>query len=175
MASPIGHVAFGAAAAIVVARVTGTPDSAALWTGAAVASLIPDFDVALPLLGFSERMHRNGTHSLLFAAAVIGAGLWAIPRVAPQSPTIVLAWTVALLSHYVLDVVTTGPTLGKLGWGVPLLWPLTRRRFYVNRPLLVRDRGKSQGLGDMLREVWEDTVRVVPLCALIVVVAELWR
>ena len=82
MASPIGHVAFGAAAAVVVARVTGSPDSAALWAGAAVASLIPDFDVALPLLGFSERLHRNGTHSLLVAAAVIGAmaAIWSSGR-----------------------------------------------------------------------------------------------
>jgi len=176
MASPIGHVAFGAAAAIVVARATGTPDSGVLWTGAAVASLIPDFDVALPLLGFSERLHRNGSHSLLFAAAVIGAGVWAVPRLAPlpPPPAVMLAWIVALLSHDALDVVTTGPTLGKLGWGVPLFWPVSRRRFYVSRPLLVRDRDKSNGVGDLLREVWEDAVRIVPVCALIVVVGELW-
>ncbi len=175
MASPVGHVAFGAAAAIVVARATGTPDSAALWSGAVVASIVPDFDVALPLLGFSERLHRNATHSLLFAAAVIGLGLWAIHRVAPQPPAVLLAWTVALLSHYVLDVVTTGPTLGGLGWGVPLLWPVSRRRFYVSRPLFVPDRAQSRGLGDTLREAWEDTVRIVPLCALVVIVGELWR
>jgi membrane-bound metal-dependent hydrolase YbcI (DUF457 family) len=175
MASPIGHVAVGTAAAIVVARATGTPDSVALWTGAAVASLIPDFDVALLLMGFSERLHRNGTHSLLFAGAVIGPGLWVLHRTAPPPPGVMLAWIVALLSHYVLDVVTTGPTLGKAGWGVPLLWPLSRRRFYVNRPLLVGDRGKSQGLGDMLREVWEDAVRIVPVCLLVLVVGELWR
>jgi membrane-bound metal-dependent hydrolase YbcI (DUF457 family) len=87
----------------------------------------------------------------------------------------VLAWIVALLSHYALDVATTGPTLGRLGWGVPLLWPLSRRRFYASRPLLVPDRAKSQGLGDMLREVWEDTMRIVPVCALVVIVGELWR
>jgi membrane-bound metal-dependent hydrolase YbcI (DUF457 family) len=158
-----------------VARATGTPDSAALWAGAAVASVIPDFDVVLPLMGFSERLHRNATHSLLFAVAVIGAGVWGIPRLAPQPTALVLAWIVALLSHYALDVATTGPTLGRLGWGVPLLWPLSRRRFYASRPLLVPDRAKSQGLGDMLREVWEDTMRIVPVCALVVIVGELWR
>ena len=175
MASPIGHVAFGAAAAVVVARATGTPDSAALWTGAAVVSLLPDFDVALPLAGFSERLHRNATHSLLFAAALIALGWWLTHGAAPQPPGLVLAWAAALLSHYLLDVVTTGPTLGKLGWGVPLLWPLSRRRFYASRPLFVRDRGKSNGLGDLLREAWEDVLRIVPVCALIVVVGELWQ
>ena len=158
-----------------MARATGTPDSAALWTGAAFAGIIPDFDVVLPLLGLSERLHRNATHSLLFAAAVIGLAFWAIPRAAPEPPAVVWAWTAALLSHYVLDVVTTGPTLGRMGWGVPLLWPISRRRFYVSRPLLVPDRNESQGLRDLLREAWEDAVRLVPPCALIVIVGELWR
>lgn len=175
MASPVGHVAVGAAAAVVVARATGAPDSAILWTGAVLASLIPDFDIALPLAGFSERFHRNATHSLLFAAAVIGLGLWLVHRLAPQPPAVLWVWTVALLSHYALDVVTTGPTLGKLGWGVPLLWPFSRRRSYVTRPLFVGDRDKSHGLGDLLREAWEDSLRIVPVCALVVVVAELWR
>ena len=171
----MGHVALGVAAGVVVARATGTPDSAALWTGAAVASIVPDLDVVLPLVGLSERLHRNATHSLLFAAAVVAVGVWTIHTTAPQPVGLVLAWTAALLSHYLLDVVTTGPTLGRLGWGVPLLWPISRRRFYVNRPLLVPDRSKSQGLHDLLREVWEDTVRLVPPCALIVIVGELWR
>jgi membrane-bound metal-dependent hydrolase YbcI (DUF457 family) len=175
MASPIGHVAFGAAAAVVVARATGAPDSSALWTGAVLASVIPDFDAALPLLGFSERLHRNATHSLLFAATVIAVGLWLVHRLAPQPPFVLGAWTAALLSHYALDVITTGPTLGRLGWGIPLLWPLSRRRFYVNRPLFVGDRDKSHGLGDLLREAWEDSLRIVPFCALVLVAGELWR
>jgi membrane-bound metal-dependent hydrolase YbcI (DUF457 family) len=175
MASPVGHLAFGAAAAVVVARVTGTPDSVALWGGAAVASLIPDFDVVLPLAGLSERFHRNVTHSLLFGATVAGAGLAVFHVVAPQPRGLLLAWVAALLSHFLLDVATTGPTLGQLGWGIPLLWPFSRRRFYMNRPLLVGDRPKSQGLGDLLRELGQDVVRIVPVCAAVVVVGELWR
>jgi membrane-bound metal-dependent hydrolase YbcI (DUF457 family) len=175
MASPLGHVAFGAATAVVVARVAGTPDSAALWVGAAAASIIPDLDVVFPLVGLSERLHRNATHSLVFGATVIVMGLAVIRAIGPQPAGLVVAWVAALLSHFVLDVVTTGPTLGRLGWGIPLLWPFSARRFYANRPLFVGDRDKSHGMGDMLRELGEDALRIVPVCALVMIVGELWR
>lgn len=175
MASPIGHVAFGVAAAAVVARATGTPDSTALWLGAAVASGIPDLDVVFPLLGLGKRYHRNATHSLLFAAAVILAGLAMIRSFETAlAPGLVLAWIAALLSHLLLDVLTTGPTLGRLGWGIPLLWPVSRRRFYVSRPFLVGDRTESHGIADTLREAREDAVRIVPVGALVVLLARLW-
>lgn len=174
MASPVGHVALGLAAAAVVARATGTPDSTALWLGAAVASGIPDLDVAFPLVGLSKRYHRNATHSLLFAAAVIMAGLAVLRALEPDlARGVVLGWIAALLSHLLLDVVTTGPTLGRLGWGIPLLWPVSRKRFYVSRPFLVGDRTESHSLADRLREAREDAVRIVPVAALVVLVAKL--
>lgn len=174
MASPVGHVAVGVATAIVVARATGTPDSTPLWVGAALASGIPDVDVVFPLLGLSKRYHRNATHSLLFAAVVIAAGLAAI-RAFDLAPTagLQLAWIAALLSHLLLDVLTTGPTLGRLGWGIPLLWPVSRRRFYVTRPFLVGDRTESHSLADTWREAKEDAVRIVPVAALVVLVTKL--
>lgn len=180
MASPVGHLAFGLAAAAVVARATGTPDSAALWLGAALACGIPDLDVAFPLLGLSRRWHRNATHSLLFAAAVIAAALALVAlcriRLAPTpSASLWGAWIAALLSHYVLDVITTGPTLGRLGWGIPLFWPLSRRRFWVRHPFLVGDRTESQTFRDTLREMREDLTRLVPPCLVVIVLARLWR
>lgn len=51
MASPVGHMAVGLATAATVARVTGTPDSTALWLGALIACMIPDLDVVAQLLG----------------------------------------------------------------------------------------------------------------------------
>ena len=175
MASPVGHLAFGAAAAAVVARATGTPDSAALWLGTAVACGIPDVDVAFQLAGLDKRLHRNGTHSLLFGA-VVAAGILGFMRAlewAP-APALVGAWIAALLSHYLLDVITTGPTLGRLGWGIPLLWPLSRTRFWVRHPFLVGDRTESNTYHDTLREMGEDTVRLVPPCALVFLLARLW-
>ena len=175
MASPVGHLAFGVAAAAVVARATGTPDSVALWLGAAVASGIPDVDVVFPLLGLNQRYHRNATHSLLFAGVVIAVGLGALRALDLTVGTgIKVAWIAALLSHFLLDVITTGPTLGRLGWGIPLLWPVSRKRFYVSRPFLVGDRTESHTLSDTLREMREDLVRIVPPCALVVLFLRLW-
>lgn len=175
MASPVGHVAFGVAAAAVVARATGTPDSVALWLGAAVASGIPDVDVVFPLLGLSKRYHRNATHSLMFAVVVIATGL-TVFRLLDLKPgaDLELAWIAAFLSHFLLDVITTGPTLGRLGWGIPLFWPVSRKRFYVSRPFLVGDRTESHGIADTLREAREDALRIVPVAALVVLVARLW-
>lgn len=175
MASPVGHLAFGAAAAAVVARATGTPDSAALWLGAAVACGIPDVDVAFPLLGLSKRLHRNATHSLLFGAAVTALGAGALRALGLTPGAGVLwAWIAALASHYLLDVITTGPTLGALGWGIPLLWPLSPKRFWVRHPFMVGDRTESNTYHDTLREMGADTVRLVPACVAVILVARLW-
>jgi membrane-bound metal-dependent hydrolase YbcI (DUF457 family) len=174
MASPVGHVGFGLAAAAVVARATGTPDSAALWLGAAVACGIPDVDVAFQLLGLDKHLHRNGSHSLLFAALVIAVALALLKALGvTPAPALAGAWIAALLSHYLLDVITTGPTLGRMGWGIPLLWPLSRRRFWVRHPFLVGDRTESQTYHDTLREMREDLVRLVPPCVVVMLLARL--
>lgn len=174
MASPLGHLACGLAAASLVARATGTPDSAALWVGTVVASGLPDVDVAFPLLGLSRRYHRNGTHSLLFAGAAIvtALGTLRLLDLAPP-PAVQFAWIAALLSHLLLDVLTTGPTLGRLGWGIPLFWPVSTRRFHVPRPFLVGDRSESHTLADTLREMREDLVRLVPPFAAVILLARL--
>lgn len=174
MASPVGHAAVGIAAAAVVARVTATPDSTALWAGAVIASGIPDLDVALPLLGFPKRLHRNATHSLLFVTAVILLGVAVIRWLGLHPPAgMLLAWVAALITHPLLDVVTSGPAVGRAGWGIPLLWPFSRRRFYLRRPLLVSDRPESHTLRDLLGEAREDALRIVPVCALVVLVTRL--
>jgi membrane-bound metal-dependent hydrolase YbcI (DUF457 family) len=175
MASPLGHAAVGAATALVVARATGTPDSAALWVGALVASGIPDLDVLLPLLGAGPRTHRNATHSLVVVAGVILAGLAAVRWLElGWSGGLLWAWAMALVSHPLLDVATTGTTLGGSGWGIPLFWPFSRRRFSLRRPLLVSDRSQSHSLADVLRETREDAVRLAQIGALIILLAELW-
>jgi membrane-bound metal-dependent hydrolase YbcI (DUF457 family) len=132
-------------------------------------------DVIFPLLGLPKRYHRHATHSLLFAALVVLTGFAAVRLLRfDVAPGVATAWIAALLSHLALDVLTTGPTLGRLGWGIPLFWPFSRRRFHVQRPLLVGDRTESHDLRDTLREMREDLVRIVPPCALVVLFLRLW-
>jgi membrane-bound metal-dependent hydrolase YbcI (DUF457 family) len=175
MASPIGHAAVGIAVASVVAKATGTAPSAPLWVGAFIASGIPDLDVVFSLLGFRGRYHRNWSHSFPF----IGAQIVLIFIVARQffpglGTGVLLAWAAALLSHPLLDVITTGPTLGKGGWGIPLWWPLSRRRFFVTWPVL-GDRNEGLSIADTIREMREEALRVVPVCAVVVLVVLLWK
>jgi membrane-bound metal-dependent hydrolase YbcI (DUF457 family) len=175
MASPVGHAAVGVAAAAVVARATGTPPSLVLWGGAVIASGIPDLDFAFPVLGFSMRFHRGASHALLVMALEVVAGMLVVHWLAPQvSPAFVLAWSAALFTHPLLDIVTTGPTLAEFGWGIPLFWPFSRRRLFVARPL-GGDRGVSHSLGENVREMVDDARRIVPACAAIVLVSFLWK
>jgi hypothetical protein len=73
-----------------------------------------------------------------------------------------------------LDVITTGPTLGRLGWGIPLMWPVSRRRFFVTWPLL-GDRDEGLTVADTLREIGEDGLYVVPVCTVIVLITLLFK
>jgi membrane-bound metal-dependent hydrolase YbcI (DUF457 family) len=63
---------------------------------------------------------------------------WTVARAfaVPADWRLTAAWTAALLSHLVLDVFCTGPVLGRQGHGVPLFWPLSRRRFFVRDPMV---------------------------------------
>ena len=174
VASPVGHISVGLAAGAVLARATGTPDSAALWGAVAIASMIPDFDVALTAVGFPKRFHRSVTHSLPFVLAVIGAGV-AFQRMSGfhVEAGFTLAWIAALASHPFLDVVTSGPTIGRLGWGIPLFWPFSGRRFWVRRPLFVGDRGESNRLVDTMREMAEDARWITPWCVGVILITRL--
>jgi membrane-bound metal-dependent hydrolase YbcI (DUF457 family) len=158
VASPIGHAAVGLGAAALVARATGTPDSMLLWLGTPVASLLPDFDLGLRIFGLKgPRYHRNATHSLAFIALVIAVALAAHVRFGhPAEVGVLLAWSAALATHPFLDVITTGPTVARLGYGIPLFWPISRRRYFVQRPVLVGDRSESQSWQDTMREMREE-------------------
>jgi membrane-bound metal-dependent hydrolase YbcI (DUF457 family) len=143
--------------------------------GAVVASGLPDLDVVFPLFGFSKRFHRAGSHSLLLIGIFLILA-WVLTDklgVRVDRGTL-LAWSAALLSHPFFDVITTGPKLGALGWGIPLYWPISSRRFWVTWPIL-GDRDEGLTVRDQLREMGEDLVRVVPVCAVTILVTLLWR
>lgn len=131
MPSPLGHSLLGLVSADIVARESGLTPSLALWVGALALSNAPDLDWLAVVYGCpTRRVHRNASHSLL--ALTIGmaglAGAWRAWRDGPDA-RLYLAWTAALLSHPLLDVVTTSSASAARGFGIPLLWPLTKRRW----------------------------------------------
>jgi inner membrane protein len=89
-------------------------------------ALLPDADVLLVSLGACDAGacgHRGASHSLPVAIAIgVLAGLVARALRWPVLRT-VLATTVAVGSHALLDV------LGAGGRGLPLLWPFSEARF----------------------------------------------
>ncbi len=138
MASPLGHAAVGAATAAVVARSMDTPFTPLFWVGAVVASGIPDLDLILAWFGKTgPQYHRNASHSLFVLAAVVG-GCWIVSETFLPSVSggLLWGWSASLLTHPVLDVVTTGPKLAARGYGIGVFWPLSRHRFFVRRTIV---------------------------------------
>ncbi len=175
MASPVGHALVGLASAAVVARVTGAPRGPELWVGAVIASGLPDLDVMLEWLGLKgPRYHRNWSHSLILIGLLGAAGVAAVMLAPlPVDRRVALAWWVALVSHPILDVVTTGPTLGARGYGIGIFWPVHGRRWFSQRPII--DQTTEWGSCRSVREVWDgllpEIVQLTPVCALIIALA----
>jgi len=92
-------------------------------------SMLPDADVLAFKFGVAYGNvfgHRGFTHSLLFAFAVPLLAAWLGRRWLKAS--LLRCWaflTVSLLSHSLLDSVTTG------GKGVGWLWPWSDERFFA--------------------------------------------
>jgi membrane-bound metal-dependent hydrolase YbcI (DUF457 family) len=138
MASPIGHMMAGVGLAGAVAGALGADSTPALWAGAALASCLPDLDLIPSLWGVPyRRTHRQASHSIPVLASFIAFSWTAAHAFAvPADWRLMAAWTAALLSHLALDVFCTGPVLGRRGHGVPLFWPLSRRRWFVREPMV---------------------------------------
>src|SRR3972149_6001108 len=84
----------------------------------------------------TRRVHRHATHSLLVLGGLIVVTGWAwslLPGGVDLS--LGLAWSAALLSHPVLDLVTTSPGAAAAGFGIPLLWPVLSRRWTLQPPV----------------------------------------
>jgi membrane-bound metal-dependent hydrolase YbcI (DUF457 family) len=120
-----------------MAGALGLPSTLTLWAGTVAASCLPDLDLIPRLWGVAfRRTHRKATHSILVLVPFVGLS-WVVAHVSqlPLELQLVAAWTAALLSHLVLDVLSTGPVLGRQGHGIPLFWPLTHRRWFVREPM----------------------------------------
>lgn len=141
MASPVGHAIAGVTCAGAVSAAAGAPEGAAFWVGAVVAAGAPDLDFVPRLLGLGTgRCHRGPSHSLLTIGTVILCGLLAWRTgVVPIDGRYLAAWSTALLTHPLLDLLTTGPRIAAGGSGIALFWPLSNRRGYLRRPLFEQD------------------------------------
>jgi membrane-bound metal-dependent hydrolase YbcI (DUF457 family) len=124
------HAATGAAAVVLVAPHQPWPVLAAAATVGAAAALLPDLDIESstvsnslgPVTRLLSRVvalvsggHRGGTHSLLALVLVTYTTF-----LAGLPPPYARAIIVGYAAHLLGDLLT--------GNGIPLLWPLVRRR-----------------------------------------------
>jgi len=171
LASPVGHALVGLGLAAAVTQITKTASSPALWIGAVVASGVADLDLTGVMFGLPRRrIHRYATHSFLVLGVLILVAAWACSRlVGSVDQGIVFAWAAALLSHPLLDLISTGPTAGGRGCGIALFWPLSSRRWFLRHPLLPsREFTSCQSVGEIWRAIGFEVCCLGPLCIFIV-------
>jgi membrane-bound metal-dependent hydrolase YbcI (DUF457 family) len=123
--------------------------------GAVIASGLPDLDFLGVLLGYKlEQIHRKATHSLVVLIVLAALALWASHgQHSPLETGTVWAWALALLAHPLVDILTTSPREDQVDWGIPLLWPLTSRRFHMSRALVRPPRLDSYASKALLRDL----------------------
>jgi len=121
MPFPIAHGLVGASVgAVSQPRLKLKEHWLVLLFGAFLA-ISPDFDFILVWILYMRGWHRAFTHSIIFAMA---AGCLMLALLGAARIREATAYTLALLSHGLLDFATT-----KAGGGVELLWPFSSERF----------------------------------------------
>ncbi len=116
----------GALSVIFICSIFGVPVTGGYFLVGIIFAYIPDIDWALDkhfwktgtvaAYAANPYDHREGLHKPLLWAAVIS--VWGL-LVASPAPHIAMT---AVMMHFLHD--TTGT-----GWGMPWLWPLSKRRF----------------------------------------------
>lgn len=121
MALPVAHGLLGATVAVLF-QVRSTKSNVNAILAAAVLAISPDLDyVFYRTLNWGESWHRGFTHSAVFAVA---AGTVGAILVGPPKTRSVVMYSLATLSHPILDAFVT-----ELSGGVQLLWPFSDQRF----------------------------------------------
>jgi hypothetical protein len=121
MPLPVAHGLVGAS---IVAGVHPTAVSNRRWTPllwGAFLAICPDFDFFFEWILHWPDVHRTFTHSLIVA---IGIGVLSVPILGKAHRREALAYSLAFLSHTLLDFATTKTTEG-----VSLLWPFSDEPF----------------------------------------------
>lgn len=150
MASAFTHAFFGAALGVVYAT-RRVPMR--LYVLAAACAVLPDADVLAFSFGVpygSMFGHRGFTHSLVFALLVGIATAALFFRNAPNRRALAIFFTLATVSHGVLDAMTNG------GLGVAFFAPFTSERFFFPfRPVQVSPIGVGEFFSDWGLQVIE--------------------
>jgi membrane-bound metal-dependent hydrolase YbcI (DUF457 family) len=120
MPLPIAHGLLGATLSVPFLPQSSRNYFRPLLIGAAVANAA-DFDFLLVFLLGSKAWHRGFSHSIVFA---LGLGLALLLVSGCRNISQVTAYTVAFMSHGLLDFVTA-----KIGGGVELFWPWSSQRY----------------------------------------------
>ena len=127
--SPVGHSLVGATVAITLwPQFEGRPKRTALLLAMIVASNIPD--LPLPYWGHEDYLVSHSVFCGLLVALAIFLGLKASPlgRERTSLRRVLLAATLALASHYLLD------TLYNHGKGLAMFWPFSTARIALPIP-----------------------------------------
>lgn len=162
----IGHIAVGLAAARLLHQAAPSPRARELpvlpsLLALSALALLPDLDVIAFSLGIeygAEWGHRGAAHSLLLGL-LVGAPLGLVlgRRVGAQALGAVLG-ALVLMSHGLLDALTTG------GKGVALLWPFSQARLFAPlRPIPVAPIGLGLLSRRGLHVVLVETLYFLPL------------
>jgi membrane-bound metal-dependent hydrolase YbcI (DUF457 family) len=176
VASPLGHVVVGVGIAVAVGEAFGIAGTPALWLGGAVSACLPDLDLVACLWGLPfQQVHRRATHSLPILAALVAVSWWALQTLQLSVDwRLMIAWTAALMSHLALDILCTGPVLGALDHGIPLLWPLMSRRWYVGQPILPEvNLLEHASPRTIARTCLQEFLHFVPAAGILIVLAHL--
>ncbi len=156
MATAVTHFVVGTCVALPFCRARSFDGTVRPWgfvLVSGVVAAVPDVDVAfmrvIPYENFFG--HRGFFHSPFFLI-LLCAALAGMVRVVARSATtraallLTLVWSVAGISHSVLDALTNG------GLGVMMFFPFSTERFFFGwRPIAVAPIGISRALPGLLR------------------------
>jgi len=147
MPSPLGHLLAGTAVYLTGTRRESRPRLTLPVT--LLGSILPDFDfVPGMLIGDLRAFHHGMSHSLALALLFGLAVFFFTPRreknLAAHAGILAAA---AYASHVILDLVNVYEGTR----GVPILWPLSDRKFGVNLHLLGYLHYSDSGIRDVIR------------------------
>jgi hypothetical protein len=99
--------------------------------------------------------------ALIAAAFLVWSG-----GLVPLDGRSLVAWSAALFTHPLLDLVTTGPRIASRGFGITLLWPLSNHRWFLRRPLFEQEGEwlRCRSFRCLIAGVLPEVVWLGPLC-----------
>ena len=125
----------------------------------AIIAVSPDFDFALEWLFANQDIHRGFTHSLLFSFLI---GLTFYLWLGPENQLLALGFSLAYLSHTLLDLSTS--TAG----GVKLFYPFSNKYYHLGLTGIFEN-PFGVNFSQALRWILIETVIFLPLFILTII------